>query len=270
LFWPEDETDWDDLAPHRQQHYQKFGWTKERWDSIDNSAGRQYGAVFNPEKVSLSVPELERIDFEYLAELLSTQQVELRVGDSIGDDEYPPREYMPMRDYLSALQKGSKLYLKYEGGDALKESLHSTIGLDILNYLVVALDGAGLLPSELCTRKEDMWFDKWTFWVGGTNTSTGMHYDDDEFAFLYVATGRKRIVLIPNDETRAYTCETHIEGHSCWTGVDILNGPPPPYAIEFELGPGEGIAIPAYAWHAVQNLEPTIAFGLLLDEEDFC
>jgi hypothetical protein len=74
-----------------------------------------------------------------------------------------------------------------------------------------------------------------------------MHYDNDEFAFLYVATGRKRIVLIRNDETTAYTCETYIEGHSCWTGDNILNGLLPPSAIEFKLGPDHGIAVPAYA-----------------------
>jgi hypothetical protein len=77
---------------------------------------------------------------------------------------------------------------------------------------------------------------------------------------------RKRVVLIPNDaritdlfpfaEEKFYTA---------WPGVNILNGPLPPYAQEFILEAGEDIQLPHYAWHAVQHLEPCISYGIVRD-----
>jgi len=264
---------WDDLADHRQEHFQRFGWTRERWDHSYNTtefAEYRFGLGFDPTKVKLSIPELDRIDFQYLSSALADVQIELRDGDLVGEDEFTPRHFVSMGEFIGEMQRGSNLYLKYDENEVLKQNMQSTIGTSVLTHLVDAIEAAGLFPGSLCSREQTA--DKWTFWVGGTNTSTGMHYDDDEFGFLYVATGRKRVVLIPNDEQSAstYGCETYIEGHSCWTGVDILHGVLPPRAVEIELGPGEGIVIPVYAWHAVQNLEPTIAFGLLLEDNIFC
>eukprot|EP00978_Attheya_sp_CCMP212_P043725 scaffold290251_cov61-Attheya_sp.AAC.1 len=53
--------------------------------------------------------------------------------------------------------------------------------------------------------------------------------------------------------------------YSVWPEVDILNGPLPEHAQEFILEKGEGIQIPYFTWHAVQNLEPCISYGLLRD-----
>jgi len=119
---------------------------------------------------------------------------------------------------------------------------------------------------KLCCLNKNVEYN-WVFWLGGKNTSTAMHYDGDSLNFLWVVEGRKRIVILPNDERThgQYSCISDFGGHSCWTGVDILYGPLPPHAIEVELGPGDGILIPNKAWHAVQNLEATVAFGLRND-----
>jgi hypothetical protein len=53
------------------------------------------------------------------------------------------------------------------------------------------------------------------------------------------------------------------------TGVDILSGDLPDHAMEVKLGPGDGISFHHMCWHAVQNLEPTVAFGYRIDLAEF-
>ena len=36
--------------------------------------------------------------------------------------------------------------------------------------------------------------------------------------------------------------------------------------IELMIGPGQGVVIPRLAWHAGENLEPTIAFGFRIND----
>jgi Cupin-like domain len=262
---------WDDLSEERQAYYASVGWTQQRWDR-DAPQGREISyQEFNPRTIRLKVLALEDVGFDLLGELLASHQAMLRGGTFVGDDELPPRDYMPMKDFLEEIRTGStQHYLKYDAEDeSWKESIQKGLGIGILDSLLKALDGVDMLPGKPCGGYAPGY--AWTFWVGAAGTITGMHYDDDDYGFLYVTSGRKRIVVIPNDErTLNYTCETYIQDHSCWTGIDVLNGPLPPHAVEFEIGPGEGIFIPSLAWHAVMNLEPTIAFGIFLNENDFC
>lgn len=72
--------------------------------------------------------------------------------------------------------------------------------------------------------------------------------------------GRKRVVLI--DPAFPYECRRPPSNpNACWTEVDILTKPPP-HAQELILGPGEAVVIPNMHWHAVENLEPTLAVGI--------
>jgi hypothetical protein len=267
----ESDANWSDLSEERQDYYARRGWNESKWDTAPQ--GREVSvAPFNPQKIRLPVPALERIDFDYLVELVGTHEVMLVGGTLVGsdDDENTVRDYTTMKEYLRAVRDGKNdFYLKYDTHQAFLASIERGLGGNILQTLIRALQTADQLPFRPCA--EYPIGTGWTFWVGAANTSTGMHYDDNDFAFLYVVTGRKRVVMLPNDErTAEYTCQTLVEGHSCWTGIDILSGPLPPHGVEFELGPGEGIVIPQFAWHAVQNLEPTIAFGVLLDDDPSC
>jgi hypothetical protein len=84
--------------------------------------------------------------------------------------------------------------------------------------------------------------------------------------FLYVVEGRKRVIIIPNDERTQGAFETGIneDGGTGWANVNVLDRsvPLPEHAIEVEVGPGQGIAIPYVAWHAVENLETSLAYSL--------
>lgn len=211
-----------------------------------------WGTEFNPLVVHLSIPELEKIDMDYLATL--DVEVELRDGDTVGDDEYF-RAKMHMREYIQALKDGSKLYLKYEDHDTFKQHIRTSVGEKVLTHLGEALRNSVLREQGYYKPEYDLieYTDfNWLIWVGGTNTTTSMHYDDDTFNFLWVMQGRKRVVMIPNDERTAdqYECKIAVDNgdHSCWTGVDILKEELPPHAVEIEVGPGEGILIPYLCW----------------------
>ena len=51
------------------------------------------------------------------------------------------------------------------------------------------------------------------------------------------------------------------QADSCWTGIDILTSPPS-HAHEVILRAGQAVVIPTHYWHAVENLEPTVAVGI--------
>ncbi len=93
-----------------------------------------------------------------------------------------------------------------------------------------------------------------------------MHYDSDTFNFLYLVEGRKRVVLIPNDARTKdlYEVRTNEDGGTAWVEEDTLARGYilPDCAIDIILEAGEGLAIPSLAWHAVENLEASLAFGV--------
>ena len=72
--------------------------------------------------------------------------------------------------------------------------------------------------------------------------------------------GAKRVVLI--DPAYEYAC-TQPESNlgACWSGIDILTDPPP-HARTIILRRGDALLIPKAYWHAVENLEPTLAVGM--------
>jgi hypothetical protein len=105
------------------------------------------------------------------------------------------------------------------------------------------------------------------FYVGAKSTTTNLHLDRQGFNFLYVVSGKKPVVLLPNDQRTAQNFTTGLEiNYSFWPGIDILSGPLPPPAVEIFLGgPVEGVHIPYHTWHAVENLVPTVAVGYIQD-----
>mmetsp|Transcript_6901 Transcript_6901/g.10050 ORF Transcript_6901/g.10050 Transcript_6901/m.10050 type:complete len:389 (-) Transcript_6901:125-1291(-) len=295
------DLDWDEMPLEWQNALLTLGWTDETWDSEsamqplshytpwkklfneekeaakilgfveDEWLWGNWGEEFNPVVLrNLSIPELQVMDLDYLSRL--DVMVELRDGDTVGDDEFGVREKMHMSDYIQALRSGSKLYLKYEDHDAFKQHIRREVGEKVLQHLVPVIQKSVLREQGIYKKVFDhvSFNDRnWLIWVGGANTTTSMHWDADVFNLLWVVQGRKRVVLIPNDERTAgdYECQVEVEDgeHSCWTNIDILSGPLPPHAVEIEIGPGEGVYLPHLSWHAVQNLESTVAYGFRID-----
>ena len=108
----------------------------------------------------------------------------------------------------------------------------------------------------------------WSLWVGGNGSTTSLHVDDVAFNMLVVLRGAKRVVLV-DPERQSFLCEKpRLNPFACWAGIDVLSGPAPAFAQEVILRSNEAILLPEMWWHAVENLEPTIAVGL--NEMQFC
>ena len=306
--WDEEETNyqelkWSKLRDEKRQALSTLGWTEEEWDAYDRrpfrpvsektpwrelSVEEQEAATvlghtaeswhvravsdFNPVVTSLPIPELQALNLDYFAEL--DVKVLVRDGLTLGDDENCEAKTMTMKEYIGDLRKGSKYYLKYEDEESFKKYIQAIIGPKVLHYMGEALRNSELRKNGSFSEVYDglpLTDYNWAFWVGGANTTTSMHYDTDTMNFLWVAQGRKRVVILPNDERTAgkYECLSQFTEHSCWTGVDILSGPLPEHAVEVELGPGEGILFPIKCWHAVHKVVPTVAFGYRIDLAEF-
>ena len=150
----------------------------------------------------------------------------------------------PRYDYVKMLDR------TVQRGGPYAESFH-VLGQLILSELRAALVKAGIWhPEDL----------NWSIWIGAKGSATAMHVDDHSFNMLYVVSGLKRLVLI--DDSHPFECEEPEQSPTaCWVERDILTEPPP-YAREVLLHAGEALVLPPSQWHAVENLEPTIAFGI--------
>lgn len=158
--------------------------------------------------------------------------------DSIVGGKKPRYDYVKMLD--RTVQRGGPYAEPFR-----------VLGQLILSELRAALVKAGIWhPQDL----------SWSLWIGAKGSATAMHVDDHSFNVLYVVSGLKRLVLI--DDSHPFECEEPEQSPTaCWVERDILTEPPP-YAREVLLHAGEAFVLPPAQWHAVENLEPTIAFGI--------
>lgn len=267
-----EQTSWRELSPQQKEAAITLGHSEERWHVPPLRD-------FHPVVTHLPIPELQAFNLEFFSQL-DDVKVLVRDGSTVGDDEHCDSKSMTMKEYIQELRNTStdetktKYYLKYEDEESYKTYIQSIIGPHILKHMGQALRNSELRQNGSFPPVYDnlpLTDYNWAFWLGGTNSTTSMHYDTDTMNFLWVAEGRKRVVMLPNDERTAgkYNCQSQYWEHSCWTGVDILSGALPDHAVEVELGPGDGILFPHMCWHAVQNLEPTVAFGYRIDLAEF-
>lgn len=108
----------------------------------------------------------------------------------------------------------------------------------------------------------------WALWVGAEGSSTALHKDSYFVNYMYVVAGRKRVVLVAPS---AGDSDTYGAGHNCswfhgtcWPRVDVLTEPPSEATV-VEVGAGEGFHIPYLYWHAVENLQPTVAVSFVAE-----
>ena len=103
-----------------------------------------------------------------------------------------------------------------------------------------------------------------SFWVGGKNTTTAYHTDIDDMMYLYVVKGKKKLTLIPPEDTKYMYSQRY--PFSRWTPINFKDVDLKKYPLyekatkhEIILNAGDALFIPPHWWHCVENLEPTIA-----------
>ena len=272
-FYNEAELNWEELSEDRRQQYIDDGYTERSYHRLARNAedGSHNDILapageFDPRVLSLHVPEVQALNFTYLA----TLNVEVGLVDSIPDEESESFiEAAPMGEYVKRIQAGENhTYAQMEDGDRFKRNLWKSIGSKVMRYLGTAIEASELVEYGYYKRE---WMDlengayDWAIFMGGKSTKTAMHFDTDTFSFLYVVEGKKRVVMLENtglvNETR-FNVSSFFTG-SAWTDLNILEPENQPEGtVVMDVGPGQGIMIPHRAWHSVENLEHTIAYAL--------
>jgi mannose-6-phosphate isomerase-like protein (cupin superfamily) len=265
--------EWHELSPERQLVWTVRGFDEETWDNAPENPCligllMSTPEEFNPVVVNITVPQLDEITLERL----SKDETEIRLVD--GGAAHTSEVFatsMALGHFISKVKSGDKdLYMHLEEGMREKKLFQELVGDRIKEHLLDAVKKHAVLKSE------GIWKSKWevlgqdsydwAMFLGAKGSQTTTHYDSDLFNFLYVVEGRKRVIIIPNDERTqgAFETVTNEDGGTAWGKINALDRsvPLPEHAIEMEVGPGQGIAIPYVAWHAVENLETSLAYSL--------
>ena len=277
---PDDFLDWDELSPEKQRVYKSRYYTKEIWDDPKRSPcdpplffGRSQD--FHPLVVSMPIPAVQAVNMS----VLDKMDVPVRLFDFYHHDAKDPTivtyqgvEEMPMKTYMKdyVCSGNTTYYLLMEDRMHEKKNIQHVVGTNIVQHMERAIEtneelaeGGQWNPVWSGLPPENY---RWAMFLGATGTRTEMHLDTDVFNFFYVVQGRKRVIIVPNDERnqeefgQVHWSTTGGEGQLDYRLLDTT--PLPDLALEIELGPGQGLAIPYLAWHAVENLEPTLAYSV--------
>ena len=154
-----------------------------------------------------------------------------------------------------------------DGQPALTHPALRHVGADTINAL------AGLYPEY---QRSDL---RWNLFLGGAGSATHLHFDPVNINVLYVITGKKLLVQCrtwrecqsvharQNAPPRCGLDPKERWNSTCWPHsiimphVNVL-ADPPPTAETFVVGPGQAVRIAPQAYHAVFNLEASIAVSI--------
>lgn len=106
-------------------------------------------------------------------------------------------------------------------------------------------------------------------WVGPVRSRTGLHADPDGVNILVMVRGQKRFLLIPPQDTPYLYRSTQYDGGAWASDVDVFDR----HALRtwplykrarrqtVVLEPGDMLYVPRHWWHAVENLDTTVALS---------
>ncbi len=262
---------WDELSEQRKRIWNIRGWNKERWEQEDHCQVPMQMSTpkaFKPLLVNISVPTFDALAMDALQQ----EDTLIRVVDGYSNEtneDFTAR--LSLKEIVSLARNGTTTsYLHLEEGMQEKRYLQEKIGDKVIESLLQAIktnpdiQKSGLWnPAFEQLEKQD--YD-WALFLGGKGTKSPTHYDSDIFNFLYLVEGKKRFVILPNDERTAGTFETwqNDDGGTGWARLDLLDRskPLPEHAVEIEISAGQGLIVPYVSWHAVENLEASLAYAI--------
>mmetsp|Transcript_38134 Transcript_38134/g.92303 ORF Transcript_38134/g.92303 Transcript_38134/m.92303 type:complete len:327 (-) Transcript_38134:1773-2753(-) len=271
-FYNEVEYFWHQLPKDRQDYWIRRGYDEEKWEAEEDdqhdSLEIQGDAAAIPLLISLPLKDASTFDADYFDKFVEENDIDIEIksGTDRVDDEGKVNQ-MKLRDFMQEFRKGrADHYLKFEDTDPGKEHFHNlgtTFTAAVHEAVLKQPEVAnGLFKQEWHEKPND--FFNWSIWMGAAGSMTPMHFDTDLFNILYVVEGKKRVILIPNDirTDGMFPIQKFYSG-SAYTGVDILakDYKLPEGSHEFIVEAGQGLIIPRRWWHAVENLEPTVAYG---------
>ncbi|CAB9527270.1 transcription factor jumonji [Seminavis robusta] len=273
-FYNENEIlDFDDLPDDRAAVYDDdpLRFAQRRFVNFHTSIFRRGAdpSVFRAKKIKLSLPGFNQFSTSYFnSSEARNAEVGVTMGATLGHDESDVHQ-VSVGDYLDAMYSGnSTYYLKLEDVDAEKKDFAAVGNLfkKEIHHALKELRDYTAFPRQL-QNEYDLDDFHWAMFLGAAKTSTGLHYDTDQFNCLYVVEGKKKVVVIPNDENSEgmYPFKSIFNG-SAWSDANVLvdDVTLPSGGRSIILHSGEAIVIPYRWWHSVVNLEQTMSFSFRL------
>lgn len=170
----------------------------------------------------------------------------------INPSKLPIPQKMKLKDFIQDIIINNKntFYLK-------SEDEYNFLGELGLYDIIVNCFNLYLSPSSYCPfLKEEI-----AFWYGPQNSITAFHYDTDHTNILYVIEGKKKIYLIHPKYDKYMKGYRNIQKGASWSGSninEIIDNPLIKHG-SIILEKNQILNIPRYWWHAVINLEATMA-----------
>uniref|UniRef100_A0A7S2LGM3 JmjC domain-containing protein n=1 Tax=Leptocylindrus danicus TaxID=163516 RepID=A0A7S2LGM3_9STRA len=278
-FYNEKELEWNDLPNDRLQYWIERGYDEVKWNSGESSFHSELYARGDkdgvPIVINLTIGELSAYNLTYFESFKEKEDtvVQVRGGDSLMSDETPVKS-LSLAEFLQHFREGGAKYkLQIEDLD-LEKATFDVLGKAIKNCIKGELLKSELGGSNGAFKQE--WHDldnhqfDWALFMGANGTSTPMHYDSDRFNFLYVVEGKKKVVVIPNDKRTENMFEVmQFYSGSAYTGIDVFDDgfDLPEGSMLLDVNAGEGISIPYRWWHAVRNVDATLAYSFRIVDD---
>lgn len=110
--------------------------------------------------------------------------------------------------------------------------------------------------------------DRLSFWLGGKGSTTSFHVDIEDISYLYVIEGKKKVILIsPIYYKYMYPVKKYYH-YAIYSQIDFKNIDYNKYPLfkkvksqEIILNEGDCLLIPRNWWHAIENIEDTLAIS---------
>jgi ribosomal protein L16 Arg81 hydroxylase len=142
---------------------------------------------------------------------------------------------------------------------------------DIGLYKNVCKEFSKIFPHPLALQNDT------SFWLGGKGSTTGYHTDREDVSYLYVLSGRKTVKIINPKFTKfMYPKNKYYYGAS-WSKINFKNVDYEKFPLfkkviveEIILNAGDCIVIPRNWWHAVENMEDTLAISYKIFRPYYC
>ncbi len=183
----------------------------------------------------------------------------VKIGDYVSDFGQPVKVPISIADFANYLQGKEEFPYK----DQLVENIAPYVGDEQISEINKMLPFPSLIPPA--QKASGPIEDITTFWMGSQNTGTPLHCHHFCDTFLMQLIGRRRVVLIPPHQALllGYVPHTINIGKATY---DPFNPDPEKFpghdqihCLEIDLGPGDGLLIPGFWFHAISLSGPSLS-----------
>lgn len=259
----DDDDDDEDEDEEEQERHERAEYLRKVWFSWNRDL-RKPVPEFAPRVIKVDIPEIQAYNIDYMATLdMNVDLVPSRKYGESTDSELwrEDRKTMSMENIVAAIKSGKAadgVYFQAEHEEQFVQLFPEGFREKVINAAKRTLVEQGVDDFKQKLRDLPPTHYDLGIFFGAKDTATPSHIDMELFNFLYVVEGRKRVYMLPYDPEKNLPSEIFYE--SAWSPVNIIDDPPEGVVV-MEVEAEEGILIPYRCYHAVENLDHTLAYA---------